>query len=121
VNKLIFIPVLVLLDFFSKLFFKSGSVLNTGVAFGLFQENNVLWMIVSLVVVLLLCYWYYKEKKYRLGLMLVISGAVGNLLDRVLYGGVVDFINLSIWPAFNFADAYNVGGVVVIIYFMYRK
>ena len=121
VDKLIFVPILVLLDYFSKLYFKSSSILNTGIIFGSFQGYNTLWIIVTLIVIGILVYYYNKEKEYRVGLVLIISGAIGNLIDRFLYSGVVDFIHLGFWPAFNLADSYNVIGVVLIFILMYKK
>ena len=72
-NKLIFVPVLVLIDFITKFYFKEKSVINTGIAFGTFQGNNLLWIIVSLVVIGILIYLYKTEKEYRTGLILVFQ------------------------------------------------
>ncbi len=120
-KKLIFIPLFVLLDFITKYLFKEKAVMNTGIAFGLFEGNNFLWIIVSLIVIGVLIYYYKKEKDIRLALMLILSGAVGNLIDRILYNGVIDFIDFGFWPAFNLADAYNTIGVVMILWIWWKK
>lgn len=120
-KKLIFIPILIFLDFITKYYFKSEAVINTGIAFGLFEGNNFLWIIVSLIVIGVIIYYYKKEKDIRIGLMLILSGAIGNFIDRVLYNGVIDFIRLGFWPAFNFADAYNTVGVILILLIWWKK
>ena len=120
-KKLFFIPILVLLDFVTKYLFKASAVKNTGIAFGLLEGNNSLWIAVTLVVIGIIAYYYKNEKEIRFGLMLILSGAIGNLIDRILYGGVVDFIKLGFWPTFNLADAYNTIGVILIIWIWWRK
>ncbi len=105
---------LFLLDRLTKWLFFDASVLNTGVAFGLFGGNNVLLAILTAILFVAVIWWYYKEPS--VGLTLVAAGALGNLFDRVLFGGVVDFIDLGFWPAFNVADALVVVGVGLLLY-----
>jgi len=58
----------------------------------------------------------------RLGLALQLAGAVGNLVDRIRMGYVVDFINLSFWPpVFNVADMAIVAGIIVFIYSFWKR
>jgi len=59
--------------------------------------------------------------KYKLGLILILSGAIGNLIDRLHFGCVVDFIDLKVWPVFNLADAYITIGAVIIIFSFLKK
>ena len=94
---------------------------NTGVAFGMFHGNNLFFMGVSssLVVVLLLMRRRIQSYGFipAAGLALVLAGAIGNLYDRVAYGFVVDFFDLSFFPAvFNVADsAITVGAVLMAL------
>ena len=57
----------------------------------------------------------------RLSLLMISSGAIGNAIDRIYFGGVIDFIDFFIynfhWPAFNFADIFITTGVVVLVLF----
>jgi len=118
VNKLIFIPFLVLIDFLFKFSFKEKALINTGIIFGTFQGYNLLWVFINFIVIFILIYFYFKEKEYKTGLIFILSGAIGNFIDRILYKGVIDFIDLGFWPSFNFADVYNIIGVILIIFFI---
>lgn len=104
-------------------FFRITHVTNTGVAFGLFQNLNYVFVFVHLVVIALIILYYRQlpEDKWRMHLALGIAlgGASGNLIDRVRLGRVVDFIDLSFWPlerwpVFNLADASIVTGVALL-------
>lgn len=102
-----------LLDRLTKIYFFSSSTLNTGAAFSLFSGWNVILALVTFVVLCFVCYWYYKEPSFALGL--IALGAFSNLFDRILYGGVVDFISLGFWPSFNLADCFLVLGVFLLV------
>ncbi len=99
-------------------FFNLTHVRNTGGAFGVFGGEKggiggVLFIVVSLLATSVIVFLFSKvkeqEKTLALSLSLVLSGAVGNLIDRVRYGEVVDFLDIYIssyhWPAFNIADS----------------
>lgn len=97
---------------------------NTGAAFGLFQDQSFFLTIVALVgIIALLVYVlvicrYFPWPDSRLGrsaLGLVLGGTAGNLIDRLRFGYVTDFINFSFWPAFNIADsAVTIGAIVFV-------
>lgn len=105
---------LFVLDRLTKWVFFDSAVLNTGVAFSLFSGHNLFLALVTAVLFVVVVFWYYREPS--LGLTLIAAGALGNLFDRVLYGGVVDFIALGFWPAFNVADCLVVVGVCLLAY-----
>lgn len=93
---------------------------NTGIGFGLLQGLNIPLMVVSSIIILLMGYFYYKldkkETLMRFPLGLIISGALSNLVDRIIQGSVTDFIYVHGWPAFNVADsAISIGAVMLII------
>lgn len=123
-KHIILILILIALDFFTKLFFKNKNIYsgNTGIAFGLFQNNNLLFIILTLIVILVILY-LYKEKEFHFGLDFILAGAIGNLISRIIYGFVIDFIDIKIWPSFNFADIFIVIGILMIFYkyFQSRK
>lgn len=82
---------------------------NTGIAFGLFKGNSALLVWVGILTL----FWVYgfirrrriKDPYLLVGLGLVSGGALGNLMDRIHYGGyVIDFLDFRIWPVFNIAD-----------------
>lgn len=68
-----------------------------------------------------LAYSYRKSPSILAGLVVILSGAVSNLIDRLFRPGVVDFIDLKIWPAFNLADTLIVIGVAFTIIALLRE
>ena len=83
---------------------------NTAAAFGLFQNNNRALLILSYGILLLLLYgarglWERGGTWAFWGVAFILGGAVGNMVDRHLYGHVIDFIDLRVWPVFNLADS----------------
>ena len=102
-------------------FFRFSNVLNDGGAFGLFGGANVVLALSALVATVVIGLYYLfppvDHWATRLGLALILGGAVGNLLDRIYQGSVTDFVNFSHFPAFNVADAgINIGVAVIIIH-----
>ena len=98
---------------------------NTGAAFGLFQGQSFALTIVSLVgIAFLLFYALFIYRRYplldnrlsRSALGLILGGTIGNLIDRLRFGGVTDFISIGWWPAFNLADSAVVVGVILFVY-----
>ncbi len=98
---------------------------NTGVAFGMFQQvpGGRIWLTLVAVAALLLVGYYLlrsgpRQTRLHLALGLVGGGAIGNLVDRIAFGRVTDFIVWHVgrheWPAFNIADAALVVGVALM-------
>ena len=95
---------------------------NRGVAFGMFSGQR--WFILLLTGIIAIgLVWFYKampkKKEYfplRVSLVLVLSGAIGNIIDRLFRGYVVDFFEFTFfeWPVFNVADIYVVVGVILL-------
>lgn len=106
-------------------FFNLVPVWNTGVSFGLFGDTGTSrWILVAvaLVIVVILLVWLARAESgiVSIALVLVIGGALGNVLDRVFYGAVIDFFDIHAfgfhWPAFNIADATIVIGTALLLY-----
>lgn len=99
-------------------------VRNPGVVFGLFSRNNLALMLVftALLVILALLFFLRGIERPRyadLAMALVCGGAVGNIIDRVVFGRVIDFIDFNFWPVFNLADIAIVVGVgLLVLYFI---
>ena len=101
-------------------------VRNTGVSFGMFSEWGILgryfFSIFSTVVgcFLILLAIFSDTRAFRISLGLISAGALGNAIDRVYFGGVIDFIDFFIynfhWPAFNFADIFIFVGVILLLF-----
>ena len=107
----------------------SGNVQNTGAAWGMFS-GKVIWLVVASVVMIvgLFVFNHFIKNKntfYCIGFGLVIGGAVGNLVDRIVFNYVRDFIFLDFWPSFpvfNVADAFLcVGALMIAIFIMFMQ
>lgn len=101
-------------------FFHLTYVENTGAAFGMLFGGNGFLAVLAVVLIVALAVWRRRlksrERLTRLGVSLVLAGAVGNLYDRLAYGFVVDFLDFRVWPVFNVADsAITVGAVVLAL------
>src|SRR4030065_1854824 len=95
-------------------------VTNKGAAFGMIKHiGSSFFIAASAIAIIFVIYLLIRGKEDHLGLSLILGGAIGNLIDRILYGSVVDFIDLSIvkhhFPAFNIADSALSVGVTIIL------
>lgn len=99
---------------------------NPGAAFGVYQGGRVFFLVASIVASILVMYVGLRTPCVKTGrrllLGLILGGAVGNLIDRILAGEVIDFIDIGIgqtrWPVFNIADlAVTVGAVGLVVIF----
>ena len=92
---------------------------NTGVAFGMFQNMNLVFLILSCLVSLAIIIYFPRIRKtewaLRVALCLQLGGALGNAIDRVRFGHVIDFISVGTFPVFNVADSSISIGVVVLL------
>jgi len=97
-------------------------VVNTGAAFGLMPQYSQFLLVIAFVVIgIVLLYQRYLPGSSLLiswALGLQLGGAVGNLIDRLRYGYVVDFIDVRVWPVFNLADFCISLGVALLAYFL---
>ena len=98
---------------------------NTGAAFGLFQDQSFVLAIVGILgIAFLLVYAFIIRRRFPpldnlLGwsaLGLILGGIAGNLIDRLRFGGITDFISIGWWPAFNIADSSIVVGAILVAY-----
>lgn len=113
-KKLIFVVLLVAIDQISKILLDSSR--NYGAAFGILQGWKWLFIVISIFVLGYLFYYESRIKSYGCyGWILLVSGIVGNLLDRLVLGYVRDFIDLGFFPSFNLADAYSTIGVALLV------
>ena len=104
-------------------------VWNRGVALGLFSSADSANFIFTMATALALGFIFYISKKAkgfeRIGFGLIFGGALGNLVDRIVLGGVLDFIDLHAgslhWPAFNVADLGITIGVAVFAFTYFKK
>lgn len=115
-------------------FFSLTHIRNPGVAFGLFAENDsglktVVFIIFSSIAIVAILVFFHQAPRHRkivhMGLILVFSGAIGNLIDRILYHEVIDFLDFFYngyhWPAFNVADSCITIGVVFMFIDLFQR
>jgi len=95
---------------------------NRGAAFGILQNQRWFFIVLTLVVILFIVYYIYKmyqtHKLFSFALALILGGAIGNLIDRISTGSVIDFLDVTIinYPIFNIADSSIVIGVILMIW-----
>ena len=96
---------------------------NTGIAFGFFKDCGTVFIIIPVILTGLLVYnvYYYRNspqlsRTYIVAFSLILGGAIGNLIDRIFLGYVVDFIDFRVWPVFNVADsAITIGALTILL------
>lgn len=96
---------------------------NTGMAFSLLNDRTWIIIVLTVLIISYIIYYLVKHKpKNRLSVIsysLILGGALGNLLDRVFYGYVIDFIDVYIfgydYPIFNLADSFIVIGIILLL------
>lgn len=102
-------------------------VYNTGAAFGIFSNMSLILMLISTLVSLIIIYCLFSEKFKKtileyISLVFILSGAFGNIFDRIYYKHVIDFISLEFinFPVFNFADiCINIGVISLLIIYLF--
>ena len=81
---------------------------NRGAAFGMFRNQLLMFVFISIFAIVVIFY-YLKNKHHSvfssISLSLILAGAMGNLIDRLRFGFVIDFLDLRVWPVFNLADS----------------
>jgi signal peptidase II len=99
---------------------------NSGAIFGLIPNQTELLIALgiagSIIILVFICYYPPATTVGMLSFALILSGAVGNLIDRIRLGHVIDFLSIQLfrWPAFNIADAATVVGIFTLIYSFYK-
>jgi len=99
---------------------------NRGAAFGILKNQTQVFIFISLfAVVLILGIFkknkYQKQSFYNIPLSLILAGALGNLIDRITLGYVIDFLDFRIWPVFNVADSAITIGAILLGWFVLRS
>lgn len=98
---------------------------NRGAAFGMFKNQLLLFILISVFAIGLIFY-YLRNKNHSLftglALSLILAGAIGNLIDRLRFGFVIDFLDLRVWPVFNLADsAITIAAVLLFWELLFKK
>ena len=92
---------------------------NSGAAFGMFQNGNMIFTILAILVIIAIIYYFpqveAEDWTLKVAMGLQLAGAAGNLIDRLLMGKVTDFISVGSFPVFNVADSSITVGVIVLL------
>jgi len=100
--------------------FRLELYLNKGIIFSIPLSKTLIYIITVLIISIVTYYLYHAYQKRNMYLIasfsLIIIGAFSNLLDRINYGAIIDFVNLRFIPVFNFADCLIVAGVLIYIF-----
>ena len=100
-------------------------VTNSGSAFGLFKGMNVFFMIFAIIVIIAIYKYLNKiknnEKILQIAVGLLLGVTIGNLIDRVMYGSVIDFLDFRIWPVFNIADSAVTISIIFLVILLWEK
>lgn len=109
-------------------FMSIGLSFNTGISFGLFSSFPIVVLILSLVIIFSVGAFFflkvYKKELNRLesiGFSLLLAGASSNLIERIFYGRITDFIKIGWWPMFNIADSFICVGAGLLVIALVRK
>ncbi len=111
-------------------FLRIINIHNTGAAFGLFQNQRLVLTLIAFLGIATIVIAALLSNRYlpfldnalgRVALGLVLGGTVGNLIDRLRFGYVTDFIDFRIWPTFNVADSAVTIGIIIIAYTVLRS
>lgn len=98
---------------------------NTGAGFGILKAQALILIFISIAVIGIISYSFDKIKNNETLLQIlagfVLGGTIGNLIDRLAYGHVIDFLDLQIWPIFNFADSFVTIGVIGLIIYLWKR
>jgi signal peptidase II len=99
---------------------------NTGAAFGIFQQGNLIFILMALIVAAAILYYYPRlsaeDPSMPLAVGLYLGGVVGNLIDRLSLGKVTDFISIGTFAVFNVADSsINVAVALLLLSFLFRE
>lgn len=104
---------------------------NRGAAFSILQDQREFFIIVTIIMLIALAYIYFKTKNItklsKLSIGMIAGGAIGNFIDRVRFGFVVDFVDVRFgsfynFPIFNIADSFVVcGTILMIILILFNK
>ena len=96
---------------------------NTGAAFGIFKGMLPVFILLSIITIFLVILYANRFRHgyfhLRIGLLLILAGAIGNLIDRIRLGYVIDFIDVRFWSVFNMADTtITIGGIFLVYHIL---
>jgi signal peptidase II len=95
--------------------FSINIVHNRGGAFGILRDYKLIFIVIPVIAIAIIIFYLRKNTKTGFFLGMILGGAIGNLIDRIRFGYVIDFLDFKIWPVFNIADAAITIGIFLLI------
>jgi len=102
---------------------------NTGAAFGIFKGHSITLLIVDIIGIIAILFvifvlrrrWKFLDSMWiKTGAGMIVAGTIGNLIDRMRFGSVTDWIDIKVWPVFNVADScVTIGTIVLAVYLLF--
>jgi len=100
---------------------KNITIINDKMFFGLYESNVLSIIILVTFSFLLFLYLFKSTNKYKYPSIIVLSGTFSNLFDRIIFGGVRDYIKIQYWPIFNLADVLIILGIFFFCYQFFKE
>ena len=124
-SPIAFFIFLILVDQLSKYLIRLQDgfyICNVGISFGIQLPTFIFWVL-WITIIGILIYFIFKNPldTFTFYLLLILAGALANSIDRIFFGCIIDFIDLRVWPVFNFADIFISIGAILIIIKTFRK
>ena len=97
---------------------------NTGAAFGILKNHQLIFILFALFVISLILYYWQRIPQKNIIIVpigLILGGTIGNLIDRLRFQYVIDFLDFRIWPTFNIADSAITIGAILLIFYVWKK
>lgn len=95
-------------------------VLNKGAAFGFLRDQRIFFVSISILAIGVIIFYAFRRNGAGLyissALGLILGGAAGNLIDRIKFGYVIDFLDFRVWPVFNVADSCITIGTIMLVF-----
>ncbi len=116
---------LIAIDQFSKYLvrhFGGFYICNSGISFG-FQIPEFLFWLLWIIIISILIYFISKNRflLFTFYFLLILAGALGNIIDRLYFGCIIDFIDWKFWPVFNLADVYISIGAILLLFSLLKQ
>ena len=110
--------------YIADLYYFDVVLCNYGISFGIMLPTFLFWIIWGIILVVLICLFIDSLNKSIMlanAYILIITGGINNIIDRLIYGCVIDYIRIVPWNVFNLSDVFISTGVMIVLYLHFSK